>query len=103
MGVRFSSQVELLVQALMVSGGFTSHDLLERVMHTWKRTWITQSVPTIQPEQWTFCLHWLYQNLLPSLLNNSYSQTGETQAGEVEFKVGENSTRCPGSEDSHQS
>lgn len=38
-----------------------------------------------------------------ALWNNPYSQTGEIQAGEVEFKVAENSTRCPGSENSHHS
>lgn len=45
----------------------------------------------------------VYQDLLPSLPNNPCSQTGEIQDREVELKVGENSTKCPGSEDSYQS
>lgn len=43
--------MELLIQALMASGGFTcNHHLLEQVMNPWKCTWIAQLVP-IQPQQ----------------------------------------------------
>lgn len=84
----------------MAGNEFTSDDLMKQAMHTWQCILVMQLFYILQLDQWTFCSHWLHQHFLASITD--YSQTVETQAGEVECEVSEKFTRFLSSEDSHQ-